>query len=467
LQVLKILMASRGVVPIEPGCGGAELVAYELARVFGRAGHEVTVVSDVGDLESESADNLEFVAIESRFQRGVAKLPGGFFTWLIQHLVGNLSAAWAVRRLTRRRPFDVVHAHGSLSAILISLVCGLPLVYTEHDAPPWQCRYRRWWERAIRKGIYRALNVTAFRRSDHVVATFESLRDEIVTRWRVPEGRVTAILNGAAETFTNGVPSDRSTTPSPLQLNGKTPDFKRYCLFVGRLTPRKGPDFVVRALAEAEPDVSCVFAGDGPMRTEVEKLAKRLGVEDRVAFLGNVEPAGLAPLYANAELLILPTVSDTSPMVVMEAMACGTPVLATSVAGLPSLVEDWETGFLVHPDNVGELAVALRFLMHDPELRKNMSEKARMRVAERFLWSRVAKQYEHAYMSVAPIGASLAGRHALGRRRTLGRERVEFRRRRSQVRFEPTSADRRFVREHDRVPEPTRDGEAEREPLHA
>ena len=383
LTGLRILMVSRGVVPIRTGCGGSELAAYQLARYCAERGHDVALVADTGEEAALSTDGLELVPIESRLQRLATRLPGNFFAWLLQHLVGNVTAALAARRLLRERQFDLIHAHGSLGAILISFFSKLPLVYTEQDAPPWQCRYRSWWERRIRAVVYRTLNVTAFRRAQHVAATFESLRREIVDRWGVAENATSMIPNGA-----NG---------GSNRIGKCDCGFDRYCLFVGRLTSRKGPDFVVHALAEAEDDVCCVFAGDGPMRGEIEQLATSLGVRDRIAFLGRVDPEDLAPLYANAELLVLPSVSEASPLVVAEAMACGTPVLATRIAGLPNLVQDWETGFLVEPNNVGQLAVALRFLMRDSTLRRSMSKKARRRVGEQFCWSHVGRQYEAAY----------------------------------------------------------------------
>jgi glycosyltransferase involved in cell wall biosynthesis len=383
------MMVSRGVVPIRTGCGGSELAAYQVARFFADRGHDVTLIADTGEENSLSTDGLEIVPIESRVQRFVSKLPGNFFQWLLQHLVGNLTAVMVARRLLKERRFDLVHAHGSLGVILISLFSKLPLVYTEQDAPPWQCRYRAWWERLTRNTVYRILSVTAFRRSDHVVATFELLRCEIVERWGVAETRVSMIPNGAT-----GV----------AHAFGKCNcGFERYCLFVGRLTSRKGPDFVVHALAEAEDDVCCVFAGDGPMRREIEQLAKKLGVANRIAFLGKVDPEELTPLYANADLLILPSVSEASPLVVAEAMACGTPVLATRIAGLPNLVQDWETGFLVQPNNVGELAVALRFLMRDTALRRSMRKKAKRKVADEFCWSHVGQRYETVYGGLVPF----------------------------------------------------------------
>jgi D-inositol-3-phosphate glycosyltransferase len=319
----------------------------------------------------------------------------------MQHLVGNLSAVLKTRRLARERQFDVLHAHGALSAVLLSFRRKIPLVYTENDAPPWQCRYRRWWERGIRKAIYRALNVTAFKRADHVIATFPALRDEIVLRWGIGARDVSVIPNGAPEVLAPLARKRmRASRNGASALPREHCKFDHYCLFVGQLTSRKGPDFVVQALADTEDDVCCVFAGDGPMRGEVELLAEALGVSDRTDFLGNVDIEKLPSLYENADLLILPSVSEASPLVVAEAMACGTPVLATRIAGLPALVEDWETGFLVHPDNVGELGVALRFLMRDPKLRKRMSEKARLKVTGQLVWPMLASQYEIAYRDV-------------------------------------------------------------------
>ena len=115
--------------------------------------------------------------------------------------------------------------------------------------------------------------------------------------------------------------------------------FKRYCLFVGQLTPRKGPDILLRALADTD-EICCVFVGDGPMKANLEALAKKLGVQERVAFLGALPPEQLGRIYAEADLLVLPSLSEGAPLVVLEAMACGTPVVTTRVSGLPVHVAD-------------------------------------------------------------------------------------------------------------------------------
>jgi len=382
---MKVLTLSRGVVPIGATCGGAELAAYQLARHLARRGHDVTLVSDFDDSVSTRINGLELVPLDSALQRRSTRLRGGFCAWILQHLIANVAVARVGRRLMRDQRYDLVHAHGALSALLLTCFARIPVAYTEHDAPPWVCRYRHWWERALRRAIYRTLEVSAWRRVDRVVVTLPSLRDELINRWNVPPSHVFPIASGMdTDIFHPEEPAKRERL--------------RYCLFVGRLTSRKAPDLLLRAIARV-PGIRCTFAGDGPMRSQLERLAEQLGISDRVRFLGSLESGQLAHLYANADLLVLPSFAETSPLVAAEAMACGTPVLATRIAGLPGLVDDFETGFLVTPGDVGELAVALRFLTRDPALLTEMGHTAEQRAGKRFGWPILAGEYEGVYRS--------------------------------------------------------------------
>ena len=379
-------MLSRGVVPLGSRCGGAELVAYQLARHLVSDGHEVTLVSDVDETFSGRMKGLEFAPVDNRLQRVSRWLPAGFVAWIIRHLASNIAVTALARKLIREERFEIVHAHGNLSALLLSFFAKVPVAYTEHDAPPWCCRYRRWWERIIRTAIYRVVNVSAWRRVDRISVTFPSLRDELIERWGVPADNVFAIGSGVdADVF------------HPVKVT-REPRFRRYCLFVGGLTARKAPDLLLRALARV-PEVCCVFVGDGPMRSQLEGLARQLGLGNRVAFLGSIDSGQLPPIYSEADLVVLPSFSETSPLVAAEAMACGTPVLATRIAGLPALVDDFDTGLLVSPGDVGELSMAIRFLSRDPELLSSMGRQAQARAGRRWGWPVLTTQYEDVYRS--------------------------------------------------------------------
>ena len=396
---LSVLVVGRGVVPIKVGCGGAELAMYQLSKCIGIVGHRVTVVGDVVEDDFPPTPELRIVPLGGRLHRLASRLPNGFFGWLIKHFVGNVASALAARRLLRRESFDVVHAHGNLGALLLPRFTRVPVVYTEHDSTPWSCRYRTWYERLIRRAIYRAVNVAAYRRVSSIATTCEALREELVGRFGIDEARVRTILNGADfDVFNPDVGASEDAVKTP---------FRRYCLFVGRLTPRKAADLLLRALAEA-PLVNCVFAGDGPERRKLAELAKTLGVDDRVAFVGDVAPRNLAPLYAGADLLVIPSFSETTPLVAFEAMACGTPVLSSRVAGLPDVVDDWMTGFLIKPGDVGQLAIAMRFLTADREALQRMGEEAQKRVRKRFLWPNVARQYLELFHTLVPATPAAA-----------------------------------------------------------
>ena len=171
---------------------------------------------------------------------------------------------------------------------------------------------------------------------------------------------------------------------------------------VGSLVPRKCPDLLLEAIAETD-GIPCVLVGDGPMRVKLERRAQELGIADRVALLGNVFRSELGHIYREADALVLPSVSDAFPLVALEAMACGTPVLATRVSGLPEMIEDWQTGFLVKPGDIGQLAMGIRFLSGDPKLRKRMGQNGRRRVLDGFLWPAVTERYLSVFRSAAGL----------------------------------------------------------------
>jgi glycosyltransferase involved in cell wall biosynthesis len=391
-------MANRGVVALRAGCGGAEQAAYQLARQLAADGVEVTLVSEAEGVEE--TDGLSIVPLDNWLVRRIRVLPGGFARWVVQHLVGNIATARAVFKLLRENQYDVVHVHGSLTALLLARRASVPVVYTEHDATPWSCRYRRWWERRLRRAVYRVVNVAAFKRVDRVTTVFDALRTEMIARWGIDDGRVVTITNGAdLGTFNPDRPG--------ISLIRDEYGLDSYCLFVGRLTMRKAPDLVLRALVDC-PGLNCAFVGDGPMRKRLEAMVQELGLAGRVVFTGNVDPSLLGRIYADADFLVLPSVSEGTPLVVVESLACGTPVLATRIAGAPALVRDWETGFLVRPGDLGELSMAVRFLAGDADLRRRMGAAGRELVSVSHVWPVIARRYMELYEDVAGVRDPLA-----------------------------------------------------------
>lgn len=190
-------------------------------------------------------------------------------------------------------------------------------------------------------------------------------------------------------------------------------------LFVGRLTPHKGVDVLIRALP---PDAVLTIVGseghdpDFPERG-YPALLQSLAGGRLVRFAGAVDDAQLARLYSRVVALVLPSVertcygrtiavSELLGLVALEAMASGTPVIASRVGGLPEVVEDGETGFLVPPGDVVTLRQRIETVLDDRALASRMGSRARDRVLARWTWARCAERCLAAYRELVPVSAS-------------------------------------------------------------
>jgi colanic acid/amylovoran biosynthesis glycosyltransferase len=158
-------------------------------------------------------------------------------------------------------------------------------------------------------------------------------------------------------------------------------------LAVGRLVSVKGHGVLLKAIAElaasGEP-VTATIVGDGPRRASLERLAQQLGIADRITFAGRVGQDDIGRYYEHAQVFCLPSFFEGLPVVLLEAMAFGVPVVASRVAGIPELIEDGRSGVLVPPGRADLFADAVRSLLADGGRRAALAAEARRRVASQF-----------------------------------------------------------------------------------
>jgi colanic acid/amylovoran biosynthesis glycosyltransferase len=180
-----------------------------------------------------------------------------------------------------------------------------------------------------------------------------------------------------------GIPVDQFTRAHDRNGSGHAP----VILYIGRLVPEKGQTILLEAVARLTGrglDVELQLAGDGALRPELERTATRLDIADRVTFLGAVGQEELRELYERAAVFCLPSFAEGVPVVLMEAMAMGLPVVTTRIAGIPELVEHERSGILVAPGRADELTDSLASLLEEPELRQNLGANGRHAVAAGF-----------------------------------------------------------------------------------
>lgn len=395
-------MVARGVTPIGKSAGGAEIVVTELAENFARRGDEVVLVSDIEPLTREQMPAMVSIAETRTYygpRRYIKLIPMAFPRWLFQHLIGNFLAARRARILLKSETdgFDAVHVHGALAAILLKRAVrrhapGIPLVYTEHDSTPWSCRYRSAPERLVRRYVYRWINLRACRVATVVTVNFPSLADELAACTGLARSHFTTIRNG----LTAGWLSRQHNTESVKQIHG----LDRYILFVGSLVGRKCPDILLSALAKVS--LPCIFVGDGPMRASLERHASKFGIAHRVIFTGALDHNYIHSYYSGAEALVLPSISETAPLVAIEALGAGVPVVASNLRGIATFVHDQQNGLLIEPGDEDSLTRALLALETDEDLRTKLRQGAESSGLAADSWPELTNQFRTLYIRHRP-----------------------------------------------------------------
>ena len=173
----------------------------------------------------------------------------------------------------------------------------------------------------------------------------------------------------------------RYFVPAPNGKKGNT------ILCVARLDRQKGLDCLIRAcalLAEQGTDFQCVIAGDGPERGSLEHLIAELGLSERVVLLGSKTQDQVRELLLKAAIKVLPSRSEGIPVALMEAMALKVPIISTRIMGIPELIEDGVSGFLVPSDDVDALADRMHTLLTDEKMRHRFAENGYAKVSRDF-----------------------------------------------------------------------------------
>jgi glycosyltransferase involved in cell wall biosynthesis len=263
-----------------------------------------------------------------------------------------VSAYWAVRRiLAAGYDFDLIDAHyyypDGVAASLLGRWLGRPVVITARGTDI---------NLIPQDPIARWLILGAARRAAASIAVCEALKDEMI-RLGMEADRITVLRNGVD--LQHFQPMDRQQARDTLGL-----DNRRWLLSVGLLIERKGHDIAIRALRDCK-EWGLIIAGEGPFRLRLESLARECGVADRVRFAGLVSQRELPAYYSAADALVLASSREGWANVLLEAMACGTPAIASPVWGTPEVVRSRAAGVLMTHRTPEALVEAVRLLLAD------------------------------------------------------------------------------------------------------
>jgi len=332
----------------------------------------------------ESLDIVALGGSRENVPRGIA--------WIDEppHLPTNLGwSAMGLPLAASRAKVDLIHA----PAYTAPLTARVPTVLTIHDVsyavhPEWY-PYRR---DPLRRAFYRRSARTAA----HILTVSEFSAGEIVRAYAIPRDRITVTPHGASHAFLPKAAAVEIDLPA-----GVSPTF---LLHVGDLHPRRNLAVVVRAIIESRRDrrlrepISLVLAGvDRGIGDELRRMAAAASVPDLVVCLGVVGDDCLVALYRAAAALVYPSRYEGFGLPVLEAMACGTPVIASRAASIPEVLGD--AGTLLDPDDVAGWGSAIVGVLTDPARRERMRAAGIERAAG-FTWARTARLTLQAYRTV-------------------------------------------------------------------
>lgn len=365
-----------------PTYGGSGAVATELGLKLAERGHEVHFISYAQPFRLGSfRERVFFHEVE------MEAYP------LFEHPPYSLALAVAIHDTARSRELDLIHAHYAIphatsAWIAREMLAGerdLPVVTTLHGT-----------DITLVGGhpSFHAITRFSILRSTRVTAVSDFLRDETVRIFDVPRGGIDVIPNFIDTTLyrRDKLPCHRSVL---------APEGEAIVMHVSNFRPVKRAVDVVEVFARirAALPARLVLVGDGPDRPVALERARELGIQDHVLFLG--KHASVDELLSCADLFLLPSQSESFGLAALEAMACGAPVVASAVGGIPEVVDDGVSGFLLPPGDVEGMAEAALTLLRDPARWKAASEAGRAVALERFSSERVVPVYERLYSEVA------------------------------------------------------------------
>jgi teichuronic acid biosynthesis glycosyltransferase TuaC len=317
-----------------------------------------------------------------------ACLPRAYFFYLLG-LSMYLRCRPLVRRLTREKSIQVIHAHtvmpDGFAAACLGLEFDLPVVCTVRGSDinlyPSRNRPTLWATKWALTHITR------------LVAVSDDLKNKALELSN--GGSVHVLHNGADPSVFR--PTSKTETRKQLGL----PSQGSIILFIGNLVPEKGVEFLLGAIAQLRPSHARLFLiGDGELRDSLRAYATSLGIDGMCTFIGS-RPHDQIPYWLGAaDCLVVSSLSEGLPTVLPEAMLCRTPIVATTVGGIPEVIRNNKTGLLVPPRNPSALAAALGMLLMQPETAARMAAEAEHIARASLTWKAHAQELVKVYADV-------------------------------------------------------------------
>jgi glycosyltransferase involved in cell wall biosynthesis len=330
-----------------------------------------------------------------------------FQNFVIKSLVPWMSygkGAWLPQLFFELRHFDIIHLHYPFFGGALPIYClkkykpqKTKIVLTYHMdvvGEGFLNKYFKWHTKRLMPGMIRA--------ADRVIVTSQDYAENSNIAYLIKENpkKFIEIPLGTETEIFYPQPRDEEL----IKKYGIKPQEKTV-LFVAALDREhyfKGLNSLLEAVAKIKTPIKLLVVGRGELKTNYEEQAQKLGIRDKVYFVGYISGPDLPKYYNLCDLFVMPSVdkSEAFGLVYVEAMACGRPVIATNLPGLRTVVDDNQTGYLVRPRDIDDLVIKMQKILSNDKLASDFGQNGFKKVQDKYTWPKIVKQIDLVYKSI-------------------------------------------------------------------
>lgn len=407
---MKIIQVSVGSVRMPPNEGWAQMqVMINASKHLAKMGHHVVILDrkyKKDDMDVDHVEDLEIVRLN------VFQFPLGKARGVVRFVLAELNAvifALAVSSYLRKNGsnIDIIQLHITSIGLIVSILnrkLRRKMVYACHLGH-WGLAKERL---VILERIHLFVDPYLMRRVGKVIALNDAAKESFVSKGKINADNVVVVSNGVDTDFFRPNNEAREAIKEKYRLEAKTT-----VLFVGRLVRIKGVEQFLRAADMVinefgYRDTSFVLVGPATFvateepisMEEVLSFLRQHQLQKHVILTGSLPLEEVRMMHAASDIFVLPSLAEGDPLVTLEAMASGLPIVATRVGGIPNQIRDGWNGFLIDPGDEQQLAERIAYLLDNPEERGRMARNSRKYAEEEFDWGMIAKKILAVYQKV-------------------------------------------------------------------
>lgn len=371
---MHIAMIISNPFPPEEGIGH---YTYNLSKKLMERGHEVTIFTRGNHLKNE---NLNYDGIKVFKLKFIPIYP--FHVHLHGYFMKKFISSY-------QDDFDLIHIHSPLSPVLDLTI---PIVGTIHTSLIEDIKHfqgsglKKMLINLTTHSTGKLLTQKLIDKSNIITTVSNAVREELIKYYNVNNPLVVA----------NGVDELK------FYPNNYKEKKKDYILYVGRLDYRKGIYDLIKGFSKLNEDFKLLIAGKGPLEKNIRKFILKNSINN-IKLLGQVSGKKLIKLYQSASIFVFPSHYEGLPTVLLEAMACGLPIITTNIPSHQDLIKDYWNGLLVEKGSPEEIVKKIKILSNDQILKDKLGKNARITIEKKFTWDIISEKFENIYFETVNL----------------------------------------------------------------